>query len=84
MNNVSLKGVEQLATSTVRQSDTHKSVNGIETNLDDLNAVWRDSKLKGSQLIFEKPGEGNNKAQVIKLTLPDAYVDTDGKTKEIL
>ncbi len=83
LNNVSLKGVEQLATSTVRQSDTHKSVNGIETNLDDLNAVWRDSKLKGSQLIFEKPGEGNNKAQVIKLTLPDAYVDTDGKTKEI-
>lgn len=80
LNNVSLKGVEQLATSTVRQSDTHKSVNGIETNLDDLNAVWRDSKLKGSQLIFEKPGEGNNKAQVIKLTLPDAYVDTDGKT----
>lgn len=79
LNNVSLKGVEQLATSTVRQSDTHKSVNGIETNLDDLNAVWRDSKLKGSQLIFEKPGEGNNKAQVIKLTLPD----TDGKTKEI-
>lgn len=83
LNNVSLKGVEQLATSTVRQSNTHKSVNGIETNLDDLNAVWRDSKLKGSQLIFEKPGEGNNKAQVIKLTLPDAYVDTDGKTKEI-
>lgn len=83
LNNVSLKGVEQLATSTVRQSDTHKSVNGIETNLDDLNAVWKDSKLKGSQLIFEKPGEGNNKAQVIKLTLPDAYVDTDGKTKEI-
>ncbi len=83
LNNVSLKGVEQLATSTVRQSDTHKSVNGIETDLDDLNAIWRDSKLKGSQLIFEKPGEGNNKAQVIKLTLPDAYVDTDGKTKEI-
>ena len=83
LNNVSLKGVEQLATSTVRQSNTHKSANGIETNLDDLNAVWRDSKLKGSQLIFEKPGEGNNKAQVIKLTLPDAYVDTDGKTKEI-
>ena len=83
LNNVSLKGVEQLATSTVRQSDTHKSANGIETNLNDLNAVWRDSKLKGSQLIFEKPGEGNNKAQVIKLTLPDAYVDTDGKTKEI-
>ena len=83
LNNVSLKGVEQLATSTVRQSDTHKSANGIETNLDDLNAIWRDSNLKGSQLIFEKPGEGNNKAQVIKLTLPDAYVDTDGKTKEI-
>lgn len=83
LNNVSLKGVEQLATSTVRQSNTHKSANGIETNLDDLDAVWRDSKLKGSQLIFEKPGEGNNKAQVIKLTLPDAYVDTDGKTKEI-
>ncbi len=83
LNNVSLKGVEQLATSTVRQSDTHKSVNGIETNLDDLDTIWRDSKLKGSQLIFEKPGEGNNKAQVIKLTLPDAYVDTDGKTKEI-
>ena len=83
LNNVSLKGVEQLATSTVRQSDTHKSVNGIETNLDDLNAVWRDSKLKGSQLIFEKPGEGNNKAQVIKLTLPDAYTETDANGKEV-
>lgn len=83
LNNVSLKGVEQLATSTVRQSDTHKSANGIETSLDDLNAIWRDSKLKGSQLIFEKEGEGNNKSQVIKLTLPDAYVDTDGKTHDI-
>lgn len=83
LNNVSLKGVEQLATSTVRQSDTHKSANGIETNLDDLNAVWRDSKLKGSQLIFEKPGEGNNKAQVIKLTLPDAYTETDANGKEV-
>lgn len=83
LNNVSLKGVEQLATSTVRQSNTHKSVNGIETNLDDLNAVWRDSKLKGSQLIFEKPGEGNNKAQVIKLTLPDAYTETDANGKEV-
>ena len=83
LNNVSLKGVEQLATSTVRQSDTHKSANGIETSLDDLNANWRDSKLKGSQLIFEKEGEGNNKSQVIKLTLPDAYVDTDGKTHDI-
>ncbi len=83
LNNVSLKGVKQLATSTVRQSNTHKSVNGIETNLDDLNAVWRDSKLKGSQLIFEKPGEGNNKAQVIKLTLPDAYTETDANGKEV-
>lgn len=83
LNNVSLKGVEQLATSTVRQSNTHKSVNGIETNLDDLNAVWRDSELKGSQLIFEKPGEGNNKAQVIKLTLPDAYTETDANGKEV-
>ena len=83
LNNVSLKGVEQLATSTVRQSDTHKSVNGIETSLDDLNAIWRDSNLKGSQLIFEKPGEGNNKAQVIKLTLPDAYTETDANGKEV-
>lgn len=83
LNNVSLKGVEQLATSTVRQSNTHKSANGIETNLDDLNAVWRDSNLKGSQLIFEKPGEGNNKAQVIKLTLPDAYTETDANGKEV-
>lgn len=83
LNNVSLKGVEQLATSTVRQSDTHKSANGIETSLDDLNAIWRDSKLKGSQLVFEKPGDENNKAQVIRLTLPDAYVDTDGKTHDI-
>lgn len=83
LNNVSLKGVEQLATSTVRQSDTHKSVNGIETNLDDLDTIWRDSKLKGSQLIFEKQGEGNNKAQVIKLTLPDAYTETDANGKEV-
>ena len=83
LNNVSLKGVEQLATSTVRQSDTHKSANGIETNLNDLDAFWRDSKLKGSQLIFEKPGEGNNKAQVIKLTLPDAYTETDANGKEV-
>lgn len=83
LNNVSLKGVEQLATSTVRQSNTHKSANGIETNLDDLDTIWRDSKLKGSQLIFEKPGEGNNKAQVIKLTLPDAYTETDANGKEV-
>ena len=83
LNNVSLKGVEQLATSTVRQSDTHKSVNGIETNLDDLNAVWRDSKLKGSQLVFEKPGDGKTPAQVVRLTLPDAYTETDANGKEV-
>lgn len=83
LNNVSLKGVEQLATSTVRQSDTHKSANGIETNLDDLNAIWRDSNLKGSQLIFEKPGDGKTPAQVVRLTLPDAYTETDANGKEV-
>lgn len=83
LNNVSLKGVEQLATSTVRQSDTHKSANGIETSLDDLNAIWRDSKLKGSQLVFEKPGDGKTPAQVVRLTLPDAYTETDANGKEV-
>ncbi len=83
LNNVSLKGVEQLATSTVRQSDTHKSANGIETSLDDLNAIWRDSKLKGSQLIFKKPGEGKTPDQVIRLTLPDAYTEKDANGKEV-
>ena len=83
LSSISIKGVKQLATSTVRQSEGHYSADGLKTSLEDLNAEWRSSKLQGSQLIFEKPGEGNNKAQVIKLTLPDAYVDTDGKTKEI-
>ncbi len=83
LNNVSLKGVEQLATSTVRQSDTHKSANGIETSLDDLNAIWRDSNLKGSQLVFEKPGDGKTPAQVVRLTLPDAYTETDANGKEV-
>lgn len=83
ISNISIKGVKQLATSTVRQSDAHISADGIKTNLDDLNADWRSSKLKGSQLIFEKKGEGLNGAtEVIRLTLPDGY-EENGKTKEI-
>lgn len=81
ISNISIKGVKQLATSTVRQSDAHKSDDGIKTNLDNLNADWKSSLLKGSQLVFEKTGT-DGKKEVIRLTLPDGY-EEGGKTKEI-
>lgn len=81
ISNISIKGVKQLATSTVRQSDEHISADGIKTNLDDLNADWRSSKLKGSQLVFEKD-LGDGKKDVVRLTLPDGY-EEGGKTHEI-
>lgn len=84
ISNISIKGVKQLATSTVRQSDAHVNEKGIETSVDDLTEDWRSSKLKGSQLVFEQETAGaDGKKDIVKLTLPDGYTDSDGKTHEI-
>ena len=86
LSSISIKGVKQLATSTVRQSEGHYSADGLKTSLEDLNAEWRSSKLQGSQLIFEKKGNDGKTADRVVLTLPDAYeVEENGKkvTKKI-
>lgn len=77
ISNISIKGVKQLATSTVRQSNKHYSQSGLQTSLDDLNAEWRSSKLQGTQLIFEKTGEHDTTTDRVAFVLPDGYEVTN-------
>lgn len=84
INNVSLKGVEKLATSTVWRSDGHNSGNnGIVTSVNDLAGEWKTSNLKGKTLVFEKSNGVGQKPTRINLVLPDGYTDDAGKTHEI-
>lgn len=52
VNNVSITGVEQLATSTVLQSKNHTNTNGLETTITDLTSTAKVSNLQGGNLTF--------------------------------
>ena len=87
IDNISIKEVSQLATSTVLQSQKHINDNGIQTSLNGLTGtITPTSMLNGTKLIFGvQDGDGrwtNTKTFEFK----DTYtVEEDGKevTKKI-
>ncbi len=52
VNNISITGVEQLATSTVLQSKEHINAEGLETTIKDLESTVNVSNIKGGKLTF--------------------------------
>lgn len=81
LNNVALRGVERVATSTVRRSEKFGS-NELETTLSSLDQEFDESRLNGAKLTFgRKSGDGVD--TVATFTFPGTYVDDDGKTKDI-
>lgn len=82
LNNVALRGVERMATSTVRRSQ--EIVNSdLKTALEGLDKDFETSKLKGTRLVFTKDNGANNKPTRATFEFPSTYVDDDGKTKDI-
>ena len=53
IDNVSIKGVQQLATSSVQQSKGHEGKNGLATNLSDLSQEFKITNLKTHGLNSE-------------------------------
>lgn len=85
IQNVSLKGVEQLASSAVQRSQAHVNNSGLQTNLKSLSDVFKFSKLEGAQISFAVYNT-QEKAfdKTVTFTFPSTYTDeTDGKTKSI-
>lgn len=82
LSNVALRGVERMATSTVRRSE--EIVNSdLKTALEGLDKDFETSKLKGTRLVFTKDNGANNKPTRATFEFPSTYVDDDGKTKDI-
>ena len=86
LNNVSILGVGQLATSTVRRSEVH-TTDGIQTSLKDLTEQWKSSKLEGAKITFgyyedDKTGWTNT----VDFEFKSSYTYTEGsetKTEKI-
>ncbi len=84
VNNVSITGVEQLATSTVLQSQQHINANGLETNVKDLQSTVYVSNLKGGKLNFGTWNYVDEKFTNTKtFTFASSYQDEDGVTHTI-
>ena len=83
VNNVSLLGVKELATSTVLRSAAHSSQGGVglETGVDDLFKNVRTSNLEGAKLSFSIYGTGDKKVSSATFTFASTYTvkDADGK-----
>lgn len=76
INNVSIKSVDQLATSTVRQSDSHISDKGIMTDLSNLNETTPVSKVEGWTLVFGKwtdNQQGGRLENQVNFIFPTSY-----------
>lgn len=83
VNNVSIKEVSQLATSTVRQSNKHISSTGLQTGLTSLDQDVAISNLEGTRLTFGVWNENEHKFKAeATFTFPTTYKDGD-KTKNI-
>lgn len=79
INNVSIKGVEQLASATVHQSGQHIKDNGLQTTLD-LDKMLYSSKLEGGELRFGVYDEKNGWSNVKTFTFKSSYTEeVDGK-----
>lgn len=83
VNNVSIKEVSQLATSTVRQSAKHVSETGLKTGLESLEQDVVTSNLEGSRLEFGIWNDEKGFQKRVTFTLPSTYKDGDGKTQNI-
>ncbi len=83
VDNVSIKGVQQLATSSVQRSEAKKAPNGLETDLSSLDREIQLSKLKGTILEFGYYGTEDKWNSVSKYTFSDTYTDDSGKTYTI-
>ncbi|MCC8024766.1 MAG: flagellar filament capping protein FliD [Clostridium sp.] len=80
---LSILGVKQLATSSVRKSQSYAG-GSLETKLDSLDQDFEYSKLEGTQLRF---GQWNSRENAfdngVTFTLPSTYKDDDGKVHTI-
>lgn len=85
--NVSLAAVTQMATSTVRQSDSFGGK--LTTDVNDLDATWRTSRLEGTQLVFGTKSykDGNTDDPIVSseatFKFQSTYKDEDGNTQTI-
>lgn len=85
--NVSLAAVTQMATSTVRQSGSFGGK--LTTGLDDLDEIWRSSRLEGTQLVFGTVTykDGNMDDPIVgseaTFKFQSTYKDENGKTQKI-
>ncbi len=83
INNVSILGVGQLATSTVQRSQTHISKTGLSTTVSDLGELSYSSKLAGLELSFGVYDSTSHKmSDKGKFVFKTSYetTDADGKT----
>lgn len=84
VDNVSIKGVQQLATSSVQQSIGHKGTYGLATSLSDLNQKFKITDLKGTWIEFGTYNSTDNKwNNTVRFTFSDTYTDDAGKTHTI-
>lgn len=81
LSNVALRGVERMATSTVRRSQAFGS-GDLKTTLSGLDQDFQTSNLKGSRLIFTKE-DLDGKRTNVTFELPSTYKDENGKTQDI-
>lgn len=85
IDNLSITGVQNLATSAVRQSGDRTST-AINTRIKDLSTNCYSSLLEGSKLTFGIPvGTGDDmRLQELKtFTFPSSYTDENGKKQQI-
>ena len=83
MNNISILGVEQLASSTVRQSSQHIRKEGLATELDDLGTTYSSSKLEGANLNFGMYNTDGKLVNQKTFTFASSYTDDNGKKHTI-
>lgn len=87
VDNVSIKGVQQLATSSVQRSGEKKAPNGLATSLSNLNTdTFKISKLLDATIEFEIPGNGSTDGKRIDhqtFKFESTYTDNTGKTYTI-
>ncbi|MCI8664803.1 MAG: flagellar filament capping protein FliD [Hungatella sp.] len=88
INNVSILGVGQLATSTVQRSQTHISKTGLSTTVSDLGELSYSSKLAGLKLSFGVYDSTSHKMQdkgsfEFKSTYKTMEDDENGGKKEV-
>ena len=83
VDNVSITGVKQLATATVRQSNTHISDTGLQTGLKDLHQDVVTTNLEGTRLIFGTWNDKKGLQNQVTFTFPSTYEDESGKTHTI-